>query len=185
MSFRIDAARIVIRPPREEDAEAMLAMTRDPEMMRYLTGGEPMPDEYIAAARERQLGNLAEFGFCMGSLVRREDGAVIGIGGLQPMRGSGEFETGWWVRRDLWGQGYATESALASLRHGFEVAGLERIVAVADPANAASIGVMRKVGMRDEGLRNARALEPRYPDEDVAYWAIEREAWDDRTIALD
>jgi ribosomal-protein-alanine N-acetyltransferase len=177
MSFRIDSERLYIRPPHEDDAPAMRVMTQDPEMMTYLNAGAAMPDEWIVEARTRQLGNLAEFGFCMGSLVRREDDAVIGIGGLQPMRGSGEWETGWWVRRDCWGQGYATESALASLRHGFEVAGLDRIVAVADPKNTASLAVMHKIGMRDEGLRNAKELEPRYPDEDVAYWAINREDW--------
>ena len=177
MSFRIESERTYIRPPREEDEEQVLVMTRDPEMMRYLNDGEPMADEYVATARERQLGNLAEFGFCLGVLVRRSDDLVIGFGGLQPLRGNGEIETGWWVRRELWGQGYASESAAASLRYGFEVAGLERIVAVADPANAPSIGVMRRIGMRDEGLRNAHALEPRYPDMDVAYWAIERGDW--------
>ena len=97
MGFRIDSERLYIRPPHEDDADAMRLMTRDPEMMRYLNAGEPMPDSWITEARERQLGNLAEFGFCMGSLVLREDDTVIGIGGLQPMRGSGEFETGWWV----------------------------------------------------------------------------------------
>jgi RimJ/RimL family protein N-acetyltransferase len=174
VSFRIDSERLYIRLPHEDDVPAMRVMTQDPEMMRYLNAGEAMPDSWIHEARERQQRNLAELGFCMGALVQRSDDAVVGICGLQQMKGSGEFEIGWWVRRTDWGKGYATEAALASLRYGFEVAGLNRIAAIADPANLASIAVMRKIGMRDEGLRNAKALEPRYPDAEVAYWVIER-----------
>ena len=177
MSFLIESERLYLREPRESDAAGMQVLTRDPLMMRYINKGEPMPDAWIAEARERQLGNLAEFGFCMGSVIRREDEALIGLGGIQPMRGSGEFETGWWTRREDWGKGYAKEMALASLRYGFEVAGLDRIVAVAVPQNTASIAVMRHIGMRDGGLRNARELEPRYADMDVAYWYVERADW--------
>jgi RimJ/RimL family protein N-acetyltransferase len=177
MRFQIEGERLYVRPPREDDAPAMRVMTQDPEMMRFLNAGEPMPDEWIHAARERQLVNVRDYGYCMGVLVQRSDDAVIGIGGLQVMKGSGETETGWWVRRADWGKGYASEVGLASLRYGFEVVGLDRIVAVADPDNAASIAVMRKIGMCDEGLRNAHALEPRYPDSDVAYYGIDRSDW--------
>ncbi len=50
-----------------------------------------------------------------------------------------------------WGRGYATEAAEASLAYGFDVVGLDEIVAVAYPDNAASRRVMEKIGMRYDG----------------------------------
>ena len=69
---------------------------------------------------------------------------------MQPLDGTAETEIGWWLAQAWWGQGLATEAARAGLRDGFERAGLKRIVAVALPANRASIHVMEKLGMRYE-----------------------------------
>ena len=52
---------------------------------------------------------------------------------------------------EAWGRGYATEAAEASLAYGFDVLGLDEIVAVAYPDNAASRRVMEKIGMRYDG----------------------------------
>ncbi len=54
--------------------------------------------------------------------------------------------------RPYWGRGLASEAGAAALRYGFEVARLERIVAVALPEHAASQRVMKKLGMTYEGL---------------------------------
>jgi RimJ/RimL family protein N-acetyltransferase len=53
------------------------------------------------------------------------------------------------VRRH-WGKGLATEMARASLDFGFNVKRFDRIVAIAKPANTASIHVMEKIGMHFE-----------------------------------
>ncbi|MGH8244884.1 MAG: GNAT family N-acetyltransferase [Gammaproteobacteria bacterium] len=53
-------------------------------------------------------------------------------------------------------QGYAAEAARAMVDYAFQHLGLQRIVATTTYGNAASIGVMRSIGMRIE--RN------RYPD---------------------
>jgi ribosomal-protein-alanine N-acetyltransferase len=67
------------------------------------------------------------------------------------LEGGPEVEVGYRLARDARGRGYATEAARASLTYGFEQIGLERIVAVAAPANAASRRVMEKAGMTMEG----------------------------------
>ncbi len=177
MSFRLETERLIVRPPEEGDAPAMHEIIRDPDMMRYLNEGEPMPVAWVAEARERQLGNLAEFGFCVGTVLSRTSGEVLGISGLQPQRLTGEIELAWWIRKQDWGRGYATEAAREAIRYGFEEAGLDRIVSVADPENGASIAVMRKIGLRDEGTRIASELEARYPNTEVAYYALDREDW--------
>jgi ribosomal-protein-alanine N-acetyltransferase len=75
---------------------------------------------------------------------------MIGFCGLQPLDGTAETEIGWWLAHAWWGKGLVTEAARAALRDGFERAGLARIVAVALPANRASVQVMEKLGMKYE-----------------------------------
>ena len=49
-----------------------------------------------------------------------------------------------------WGRGYATEAAAASLRFGFEDAGLGEIVAFTTTLNTRSQAVMTRIGMRHD-----------------------------------
>ena len=56
-------------------------------------------------------------------------------------------QIGWHVRRDLWGQGLATEAALACRDYGFDHLGLERLSALIHPENIASRRVAEKIGM--------------------------------------
>jgi RimJ/RimL family protein N-acetyltransferase len=56
-------------------------------------------------------------------------------------------EVAWRLHPDCWGHGYASEAALASLRHGFDVVGLDEIVALTTTRNARSQAVMVRIGM--------------------------------------
>jgi RimJ/RimL family protein N-acetyltransferase len=59
-------------------------------------------------------------------------------------------EVGWRLDRAFWGQGYATEAAMAALRFGFENLKLDQIVSFTVPANVRSRRVMERVGMTHE-----------------------------------
>jgi RimJ/RimL family protein N-acetyltransferase len=63
-----------------------------------------------------------------------------------------EIEIGWRLVRAAWSQGYATEAARPVLNHAFHTIGLQRVVADIDPANAASVGVARKLGLAPDGI---------------------------------
>jgi len=97
-------------------------------------------------------------GFCLWKLLPNEGDRLIGFCGLQPLPETDEIEIGWWLARACWGRGLATEAARAVLRDGFERAGLQRIVAIAQPANTASIGIMRKLEMRFERISVSRGI---------------------------
>jgi len=58
---------------------------------------------------------------------------------------------GWRLDRLFWGNGLATEGALASLRYGFEKLGLECIISITLPENVASQRVMEKAGLTLRG----------------------------------
>ena len=89
-------------------------------------------------------------------MIERDSGELIGDAGLSLLDGRGpEVEVGYTLARAWWGKGYATEAAGALLTAGFDDFGLDEIVAVADPANAASTRVLEKIGMRRVEMRRA------------------------------
>jgi RimJ/RimL family protein N-acetyltransferase len=81
-------------------------------------------------------------------VVNKEDGKVIGFCGYRVMEGTPELL--YVFAKSAWGKGLATEAARASLRYGFEEQHFERIIAATRHAHAASISVMKKIGMKFE-----------------------------------
>jgi RimJ/RimL family protein N-acetyltransferase len=89
-----------------------------------------------------------------------------------PLLPSGDIEIGWHLHPSAWGRGYATEAAAVVLQHAFD-GGLDVVVAVTHPENAASQRVCTRIGMEHRGRTSryydttcelfARAREPRPP----------------------
>jgi len=140
------AERVILETPRlrfatweTEDWQAFRHIATDPLVLRYLGTGQPWPDERIQEFVARQKANWQEHRLCLWKLLERETDRLIGICGLQPLPASREVKIGWWIDPSHWGRGLPTEAARRALAYGFEVSKLERIVAIAQPANRASI----------------------------------------------
>ena len=172
--FRIETDRLVIQPWEPEDEPAFREMVADSEMMRYISSGEPWSEERIGEFFTRQERHLSTRGICLGALVLRTTGRTIGISGLQPMRVGDDVEIGWWVAKDLWGQGLGTEAGAGCLRYAWDVLGLRRVVAVAYPENRPSTRIMEKIGMRFERRVPGQDLGFPTPGVDLVVYAIER-----------
>ena len=137
-------------PWSRDDWPSLRLLARDPEVMRYISGGDLWSDERIQEFVAKQIKCFAERKFCFWRLVHKESGEMIGFCGLQPWDDTSEIEIGWWLARERWNQGFATEAARQAMRDGFERAGLKRMVSVAMPENLASIHIMEKLGMHFE-----------------------------------
>ena len=163
----LETARMRLLPWQADDWLLLRPIGRDPQVMRYISDGEPWPDERIREFVGRQVAHFDRLGYCLWKLLLKETSEMIGFCGLQPLDGTAETEIGWWLAQAWWGQGLATEAARTALRDGFERAGLKRIVAVALPANRASIHVMGKLGMEYEQEMIHRGF-------DVVLYAVNR-----------
>jgi ribosomal-protein-alanine N-acetyltransferase len=86
-------------------------------------------------------------GYGLWAVEARSDGTLMGRCGLQWLPDTEEVEVDFILGRPFWGQGFGTEAGRASLRHGFEELGLERVVGIVHVENIASRRVLEKLGM--------------------------------------
>lgn len=101
--------------------------------------------------------------------------ALVGSVGLRDIDPEHlQAELGFWIGREWWGRGYASEAAAAAVRFGFEELGLNRIYAHHMTRNPAAGAVLRHIGMQREGLLRARVRKWGVY-EDVVLYAILRE----------
>lgn len=90
-----------------------------------------------------------------------------------------EWEIGWAMHQDEWGKGYATEAAWHVMEWAFRELNVHRIAAYCHAANSASVRVMEKLGMHQNGkLRGTRWLHGKWWDEYV--YAILEKDWNNR-----
>lgn len=76
--------------------------------------------------------------------------------------GTEEIELGYFLAREYWGQGYATEAARCALKIGLDKFGYKRIISAINPANIPSIGVALRLGMIKEKTGSARVGENKW-----------------------
>lgn len=80
---------------------------------------------------------------------------------LTALVGPNALETGYWLRADATGRGYATEATACLIDLAFTRLAAERVVICHDPTNAASGGVPRRLGFRCLDTVPAAALPGR------------------------
>lgn len=169
----IDTERLLIQEWQPEDWLPFRSIATDPEVMRYIGAGAIWSDERIQQFVARQINQAKARGYCLWKLVSKSRGELIGHCGLQPLWDTGETEIGWWLARREWGKGLATEAARAALEYGLAMLQLQRIIAIAQPANHASINIMRKLGMQFERRTTHGAFGQPNPEIELVLYATD------------
>jgi len=156
--MRLETERLVLRKPKLEDLDGYAELWGDAEVVRYLSG-TTLPRDEVPRAIERMLGQWERHGVGLFSVLRKEDDQFVGrVGYLlwdperwvnamhEQLDGELELEIGWTIVRSVWGNGYATEAALACRDHALGELGRERVISLIAPENTASIRVAEKIG---------------------------------------
>ncbi len=152
MQPELTTDRLVIRPFLITDADAVSTLAGDEAVARN-TLNIPHPyerehaEDWIAGHR----GQYARREAVTYAVTRREDGVLVGAVGLILDTENDSAELGYWIGRDHWGRGFATEAARAVVAWAFESLELHRIHASHFPRNPASGRVLEKLGMTHEG----------------------------------
>ena len=145
--------RLRLRQWQDRDHAAFAAMNADPAVMRYFAG--PLSAEDSGRSIDAWQQAFAERGWANWAVELRASSAFIGFVGLSIPRRVFAFspcvEIGWRLARAHWGQGFATEAALAALKVGFNTLRLDQILSFTSLVNTPSRALMQRIGMTDSG----------------------------------
>ncbi|NUW39025.1 GNAT family N-acetyltransferase [Nonomuraea rhodomycinica] len=145
MDIYLTTDRLLLRRFTEDDADLLFELHNDPEVMRHLNGGRPVPREVITG---ETLPAFIRSGFF--AAIERDTGEFVGWFHLRPARDGdpAEPELGYRLRRASWRRGYATEGSLALIGKAFGELGARRVFARTLTVNHASRAVMERCGLR-------------------------------------
>jgi RimJ/RimL family protein N-acetyltransferase len=151
MQIFLATDRLVLRRFTIADADNLVSLDADPEVMRFITGGVPTSrTEILDEVLPAFLGYYQRYeGYGFWAAIERETGEFLGWFHFRPRAGAapGEVELGYRLRKSAWGKGYATEGSRALIRAGFTQFGVQRVVAETMAVNLASRRVMEKAGL--------------------------------------
>jgi ribosomal-protein-alanine N-acetyltransferase len=147
----LDSERLFFRHHELADLDSFCAMEMDPDVRRYV-GGYPRSRE--DAERKFPYGQLQEVSGRLGvwATVLKSNGRYIGRCGLYPHIDSaggtvvGEATLSFYIAREHWGQGLASEAGRAFVEFGWIQLQLSRIVSTVQVENAASVRILERLG---------------------------------------
>lgn len=176
--LRLETPRLILRPPRADDLDALSEMMLDTVATRFIGGVLPRSMSW------RQLmmiiGAWHAQGFAMFSVIEKSSGRWVGrLGPWQPEGWPGT-EIGWAIVRDCWGRGYAGEGAVAATDWAFDTLGWSNVIHSIAPENVASQRVAQKLGSRNLGPGR---LPAPFAADPVDLWGQTREEWREHSVA--
>jgi len=147
----IETDRLLLCTFSPGDAALLLMLNSDPEVTRYTHDAMTSLDQAEKTLNEVILPQYALHNYGRWAVHLKHSLEYIGWCGLKYLPERNEVDLGYRFMKTSWGKGYATESAFASLQHGFRTLKLHRIVGRALLQNLASIRVLEKCGMSYTG----------------------------------
>jgi RimJ/RimL family protein N-acetyltransferase len=149
----LETGRMFFRQFCAEDAQLLFELDSDPEVMRFISKGQPTP---LAKIQHEFIPRFLDWykqwpprGFWAAHL--RESGEFIGWFHLRSDKISPEeMELGYRLKHGVWGRGLATEGSRALLAKAFAEWGCTKVCARTLAGNLASRRVMEKAGLSFE-----------------------------------
>ena len=147
MDILFETPRLLLRKITENDVQDMFELDSNPAVHRYL-GNKPIKTQEEALQTIKDIMQQYEdHGIARLAVIERQTGDFLGWSGLKYElsleKYSPYYDLGCRFKEPYWGKGYATETAIASLKYGFTQLNLQTINAAADVANIASNKVIQ------------------------------------------
>lgn len=176
----IRTRRLFLRPAWAQDARAVVGAIACWDVVKNLSR---VPWPYSMADAEAYLARFTSTAAAPSFLIfARTDADPMLIGGIALDRDeSDELELGYWIAREHWGHGYATEAGRAVLELAFEGLRLPELTARHFVDNPASGAVLRKLGFRPTGETRAVSCHARSSNVPATCYALMRDDWASRS----
>lgn len=142
----IETNRLVLRPVTIDDHATVLAHWTAPDVRRFLFDGATLSAAEIADAITDSVRDFAAAGYGFWIIHEQDGTSLVGTAGLRPLDNAGH-EIFYSLEPGSWGKGYATEAAAAVVEYALGPLGLPEVLAEIDEGNAASVAVVKRLGM--------------------------------------
>ncbi len=156
----LGSERLTLRRLGPADADAIARLVDDWDIIKNLSDAPyPYPPglaQRWIASTQRGIDERQDFALGIvpqghkhpiGAILLRQSQREPGVNGGRARPGSiRSAEIGYWIGRDHWGKGYATESVRRMLRFAFDELGLDRVWGAVLIDNPGSCRVLEKVG---------------------------------------
>ncbi len=137
-----------MRPIQAFDFDALAAIWADPEVTRFLPSrGVPISRENTEKALMSFVEHWKNRGYGIWAIAKNASLEMVGYCGLRYLDELNEVEVLYGLSKACWGKGIATKAAKAAISYGFNVANLDRVIAMVLPDNQASIKVIQKANL--------------------------------------
>lgn len=153
MEIFIETERLILREILPTDIDGLFELDSDPEVHRYL-GNKPVTNKdqivhVINYIRQQYIDN----GIGRWAIIDKKTNDFIGWTGLKFVTDltnnhKNYYDLGYRLIKKYWGQGIATETAIASLDYAFDKLKADEIYAMADCENDGSNKILKKVGLK-------------------------------------
>ncbi|NMM54832.1 GNAT family N-acetyltransferase [Paenibacillus aquistagni] len=161
----IETPRLLLRDWKAADLTPFFHMNADEDVMRYFP--KPLSDEETMQFYTSIISEFKQCGFGLYAVEQKETNDFIGFIGFHQAAFEADFtpciEIGWRLKKEAWGEGYATEGAKACLHYGFSQLGFQSVHSFTAAINQPSQRVMNKLGMRYVKHFNHPRVEPDSP----------------------
>ena len=157
----IETERLRLMPLSQTHVPELHELSIDPEVRRYLFVDQIIPRSQVEDMVAQSEDCFARFGIGFYALFTRLDGSeqFAGFAGLRVFENDEDMEMLVGISPRVWGRGIGGEAATAVLRQGFDVCGLDRIIAATDTPNQRSVRMLQKLGMSFRERRQWHGLD--------------------------
>lgn len=174
----IETTRLLLRPFRMEDAEAMYCnWASDPEVTKFLSWPAYASVDTAHAILSDWIQQYSRPDFYQWAIELKALGQPIGsISVVNSDDRVDMAEIGYCIGKNWWGRGIMPEAAKAVMAYLFGEVGMLRLEVGHDPVNSASGAVIRKCGFQYEGTLRRR-IRSNQGITDVAWYSLLKEEY--------
>ncbi|WP_412476576.1 GNAT family N-acetyltransferase [Flavobacterium sp. TBRC 19031] len=145
----LETDRLILRELDIDDAKSFFELNLNPNVIKY-TGDKAFESIEQAEHFLRNYKDYENNGFGRWAVINKSNLEFLGWCGLKYVKEIDETDIGFRFFEEYWNRGFATESAKACLKYGFEKLNLKAVVGRAMVENVASIKVLEKLGLKFE-----------------------------------
>ncbi|HKV35018.1 MAG TPA: GNAT family N-acetyltransferase [Pyrinomonadaceae bacterium] len=151
----LETERLLLRPSTTDDAPFVLTLLNEPSFLRFI--GDKKVRNLDDARQYLLNGPIASYerhGFGLLLVELKDSKTPAGMCGLLKREELPDPDIGFAFIPDYWGKGFAFEAATAVMNDARERLKLNRILALVDPANDASIKLLERLGLSFQRIKD-------------------------------